>query len=107
VPEALVSIGNPIGTFGGWWAVGLKLRNISFIDRVTHTFHAMYLQFDNDEGVGLTSDDSLVELTFDTRWQMFEQLAAVLELGYIMPSFDNFPEDDNAFKAALGFLYNF
>jgi hypothetical protein len=102
--EALVSNGDPLGTFGGWWAVGLKLRNISFIDRVTHTFHAMYLQFDNDEV--LTSDDSLVELTFDTRWQMFEQLAAIFELGYIMPSFDVL-EDDNAFKAAIGVVYNF
>jgi hypothetical protein len=94
----------------GLWAVGLSLKNISFVDKLTHTFRVMYAQGNNDDGLGLmTSDDSFVELNFDTTYKMYEHLAAIVELGYIMPSFDEFNggNDDGAFKLAAGFKYDF
>ena len=100
------------------WAVGLSLKDISFVDRLTHTFRVMYAQgtSSNDAAYGaqlgtlggefFTKEDSLIEFNFDTRYQMFEQLAAIVELGYIIPNFDD-ARDDNAFKLAAGFVYNF
>jgi hypothetical protein len=39
---------------------------------------------------------------------MYEHLAAIVELGYIIPSFDDSTaDDDSAFKLAAGFKYDF
>jgi hypothetical protein len=100
----------------GMWAVGLNLKDISIAERLSHTFTVMYAQGTNDEesipvllGTGLSEDDTLIEFNFDTKYQMYEHLAAIVEIGYIIPDFDdyNLGEDDAAFKLATGVKYDF
>jgi hypothetical protein len=97
------------------WGIGLSLKDISYVERMTHTFAVMYVQGTSDDnaayGVELsegifTEEDSFIELNFDTTYQMYEHLAAIVEIGYIIPNFDTAP-DDNAFKLSAGFKYDF
>ncbi|EFI33934.1 conserved hypothetical protein [Desulfonatronospira thiodismutans ASO3-1] len=97
----------------GKMAVGGKLGDMSFLDDVTHDLQLTYYQGTNhkdNEGL-FTTRDSAWEVTFDTSYQMYENLAAILELGYLHPSINNSSdrgiEDDAAFKAATGFRYLF
>ncbi len=103
----------------GKMAVGGKLGDMSFLDDVTHDLQLTYYQGTNDKdlrGVGddyFTTRDSAWEVTFDTQYQMYENLAAILELGYLAPSLssggDRDPdiEDDAAWKAATGLRFQF
>lgn len=102
-----------IGSGYGFWTVGVSLMDFSFIESVTHTFTVAYGQGTNDEdsGVMLTEEDSFWEVNFDTKYQMYENLAAYLELGYIDVSLDDdvWANDDTdaASKAAFIFQYSF
>ncbi|WP_291320100.1 outer membrane homotrimeric porin [Desulfonatronospira sp.] len=106
-----------ISAFGpsGKMAIGAKLGDISFLDDVTHDLQVTYYQGTNDKDLRddgyFTTRDKAWEVTFDTHYQMYENLAAILELGYIAPSLseDNVEraEDDDAWKAAAGFRYLF
>ena len=100
----------------GKMAVGGKLGDMSFIDDVTHDLQLTYYQGTNHKdlrGEGyFTTKDNAWEVTFDTQYQMYENLAAILELGYLHPSLsstnrDDGPEDDSSFKAATGLRYMF
>lgn len=102
-----------IGNGYGFWTVGVSLLDFSFIESVSHTFTVAYGQGTNDKdsGVMLTEDDSFWEVNFDTKYQMYENLAAYLELGYIDVSLDDdvWANDDTeaASKAAFIFQYSF
>ena len=105
----------------GKMAVGAKLGDISFIDDVTHDLQLTYYQGTNDKdlrGVGDSNDeaffttrDTAWEVTFDTQYQMYENLSALLELGYLHPSMSSGHadgvEDDASWKAATGLRYMF
>jgi hypothetical protein len=92
----------------GKMALGLKVTDISFMDKLTHKFLLAYYQGTNHkDNVGLfTTKDKAYEVNFDTRYQMYENLAAIVELGYIKLDLDNVSTDDS-FKAAAGFRYLF
>ena len=108
-----------ISAFGpsGKMAFGAKLGDITFYDNVSHDLQLTYYQGTNhkdlrDEGGEFfTTKDNVWEVTFDTHYQMYENLAAILELGYLHPSFDRDSErgidEDSSFKAAAGFRYMF
>ncbi|MDP3425817.1 MAG: outer membrane homotrimeric porin, partial [Humidesulfovibrio sp.] len=86
----------------GYWALGLSLKDIKFIDKLTHTAHLIYFKGTNDVdylrenttntnavyGQFLTTKDSLWEVDFNTKYQVYPELSLGLELGYINPSFD-------------------
>ena len=97
----------------GFWLVGAAARKIQFLDKLSHDVIALYAQGTGDAagfGVvpnGLTKDDSYWEVDFNTRYQIYESLAAIVELGYGKPDFDDGSADDAAMKAAFGFLYKF
>ncbi len=98
----------------GRMALGLKVKDISFMDKLSHQFLVAYYQGTNHKDhrdIGLfTTKDSAWELNFDTSYQVYENLAAILELGYIglNLSEDNVDRsDDDSFKAALGVRYRF
>ena len=97
----------------GFWLAGVAARKISFLDKLSHDVIALYAQGTGDAagfGVvpnGLTKDDSYWEVDFNTRYQIYESLAAIVELGYGKPDFDDGSADDAAMKAAFGFLYKF
>jgi hypothetical protein len=96
------------------WAVGLKLKDISFIEDLSHTFTIYYAQGTNDKDYKTTSfceEDSMIEVNFDTKYQIYDELAAYLELGYIKIDWDKSEDhaDDleDGYKAALGIKYDF
>jgi hypothetical protein len=97
------------------WAIGLKLKDINFIEDLSHTFTFYYAKGTSDKdslyAYRFMEDDSLIEVNFDTKYQIYDELAAYLELGYYKFDWDKdegrtaFPED--GYKAALGIKYDF
>ncbi|MFW5792112.1 MAG: outer membrane homotrimeric porin, partial [Desulfohalobiaceae bacterium] len=98
----------------GLWTVGLQLGGISFIEGLSHDFRIMYAEGTNEagglaplDGAGLTDDDSLIEVNFDTTYMMYETLAAIVELGYINPDIDAVSGEEDAWRLAVGLKYDF
>ena len=115
----------------GQWVLGLGLEQITFLDKLSHDFYFMYIQGTNDHeyvennagisaaiqdnglwGFYLTDKDYLFELDLNTKYQIYEELTAVLELGAIFANFDDDVwgidgNGDNAYKVALGLVYSF
>lgn len=103
----------------GKMALGLKLKDISFMDKLTHTFNVAYYRGTNHkDNIGsLTKKDYAWELNFDTQYQVYESLAAIVELGYMNVNLDDNASagapnrsdlaDDAAWKAAAGVRYRF
>jgi hypothetical protein len=96
------------------WALGLKLKDINFMEDLSHTFTIYYAQGTNDKAYKTSTfceEDSLIEVNFDTKYQIYDELAAYLELGYITIDWDDTtahagdPED--VYRAALGIKYDF
>ncbi|MDQ7834205.1 MAG: outer membrane homotrimeric porin [Humidesulfovibrio sp.] len=93
---------NAPSTTMGYWALGLSLKDIKLIDKLSHTVHLIYFKGTNDpdflkdttagNGVTysnfLTNKDSLWEVDVNTKYQIYDELSLGLELGYINPSFD-------------------
>ena len=126
-------------TIDGTWGIGLQVADLSFVEDLTHTFRVAYWggtnspsmvkymnssrAFDMDgdaastEGPYLTTNDALLEFNLTNVWQIYENLTAGLELGYIINMVDkdtwnrsfmssNFSKQD-AWKASLVFAYSF
>lgn len=118
----------------GFWTLGLSLEDISFLDKLTHDVHFLYIKGTNDSdlikeaaaggltnieanGNFLTDEDQAFEVDFNTNYQIYDELAAVVEFGYINMDLDTDTWDsyndlrdgkeDDAFKFAVGLLYNF
>lgn len=108
----------------GLWGIGLKLKDITFVEKLTHTLTIAYLQGTNHKsnsalvsslGVnGLTTKDSAWEVDFDTEYKIYENLTGILELGYVNLKLDknirNITSDDyksDAWKVRTGFRYKF
>jgi hypothetical protein len=97
------------------WAVGLKLKDINFVEDLSHTFSIFYAKGTSDKdsvyGDEFMEDDSLIEVTFDTKYQIYDELAAYLELGYINIDWDDTDvhaaDAEDLYKAALGIKYDF
>ncbi len=111
------------GTGVGTWGVGLALADLSFLEKLTHEFRVAYVCGTNDKdyitspignmNTGLNEKDSFFEIDFNSQYDIMENWVAVLELAYIMPSFDQkaggarVTPDDNAYIGQMYFLYNF
>lgn len=112
----------PIGS----WGISAQWNDISFVENLSHALSVTYVQGTNNKqnylnpGVGyLTTKDSLVEIDFNTTYNIYQNLATVLEIGYIIEDFDgknlarNLGEDNfkyeysNAWRASLNFQYKF
>ncbi len=115
----LAGLGSGLHGPTGKMALGGKLMDISFMDDVSHEFQVAYYQGTNHKDhrdVDLfTTKDSAWEVNFNTRYDMYENLAAILELGYLAPNLSDGADgtagedrsDDDSFKAAAGFRYQF
>ncbi|HMM37226.1 MAG TPA: outer membrane homotrimeric porin [Desulfovibrio sp.] len=116
----------------GFWAVGLSLKDISFLEKLSHTFTVMYAKGTNDKdmiaasilpaasgsivyGQTLTEEDHIVEVDLNTKYQLYEELCLTLDLGYINNGYDkdkwrvadpNLDKND-AYKVSTGILYQF
>ena len=126
-------------TYAGTWGVGLQIADVSFVEDLKHTFRVAYWGGTNspsmvkymgsgvawDETTGaqdgpyLTTNDGLLEFNLVNSWQIYENLEANLELGYIVNMMDkdtwdksyiseqrNWSKQD-AWKAQLIFAYTF
>ena len=125
------------GTGTGTWGVGIQLADVSFIEDLSHTLRFAYYRGTNDsdlvrkggdffgyngDSLYLTNDDSVFEVNFDHKYKIYENLTAVLELGYLHLSSDkstwrrynnsygrhkDMEETDDAWKAEINFRYEF
>jgi hypothetical protein len=99
----------------GLWALGAALRDISFVEDLSHEFVATYARGTNhkNNAMLMTTKDSYWEVDFNTRWQMYENLAVLLELAYGKADLDDMgaARDDLAkdalYRGVLGMVYEF
>ncbi|MCR5258183.1 MAG: outer membrane homotrimeric porin [Desulfovibrio sp.] len=123
-------------SYAGTWGIGLQLRDMSFIENIKHTFRVAYWGGTNSpsmvkymahpwswnegtlyDGPYLTTNDGILEFNLVNSWQIYENLEANLELGYLVNFVDkgtwkrswmneSFQKQD-AWKAQLIFAYRF
>ena len=129
-------------SYAGTWGIGLQLRDMSFVEDLKHTFRVAYWGGTNapsmvkymanasswsdgygtNDGPYLTTNDGLLEFNLVNSWQIYENLEANLELGYIVNMMDKDTwekdgyyggagngafEKQDAWKAQLVFAYTF
>ncbi|SFK22052.1 hypothetical protein SAMN04488082_11748 [Desulfomicrobium apsheronum] len=100
------------GVDNALWAVGLKLADISFVEKLSHELTIAYAQGTSDEyadtEVAFDKKSSAWEVYFVNKYMIYENLAAINELGFFAPDFDGEDlEDDNSYFATVGFQYKF
>ena len=128
-------------TYTGTWGIGLRIHDLSFVEDLKHSFRVAYWggtnspamakyvnssygwQNFNADGYGekdgpyLTTNDGLLEFNLVNSYQIYENLEANLELGYIVNMMDDdtwkrsYRNDSykkqDAWKAQLIFAYSF
>ena len=116
--------GQGFGTPTGNWGVQLGVEGVSFLQGLSHDFLVSYIEGTNDKDVDmsvvekqdmwLTEEDSLVEFDFISTYQIYKNLAAHLELSYIVSDIEDrgtgatatkLSEDD--WRAELTFEFKF
>lgn len=128
-------------SYAGTWGIGGQLKDISFMEDLKHTLRVAYwggtnapsmVKYMEDasswskgyggDGPYLTTNDGLLEFNLINQWQIYENLEANLELGYVVNMMDqdtwkkdgyyngggngSFDKKD-AWKAQLVFAYSF
>ena len=111
---------NPAGT----WGVQLGVKNVSFVEDLTHALSVTYFQGTNntqrvhsgyaaaEDGPAryMTTSDSAWSIDFLSSYKLYENLTANLLLAYLVTDFDKNVWDkdyDNAFRGTLNFTYAF
>jgi hypothetical protein len=91
----------------GYWALGFSLKDIAVVDKLKHDFNLLYARGTNDKnyikelnnggvsnvrnanyGGFLTTEDSLWEVDFNSRYNIYDELQLLLYLGYVNTDFD-------------------
>lgn len=127
--------------YSGTWGVGAQLKDVSFINDLSHTFRIAYWNGTNDPGMTkyvrgsqygafskgwdqmdecvmyLTTKDWLLEFNIDSAWKIYDNLEAMVELGYIVNGIDRDQwrkfgnggewQKADAFKAGVMLKYSF
>ncbi len=119
----------------GAYGIGASLNNMSFIEKLTHRLTFMYVHGNNAPrairdarayysnsyfamGKDLTSNEYVYGLNLDTKYMIYENLAAVLETGWAHGEFQQSvwgrrlvkqaeSNGNNAWKVAFGLTYKF
>ena len=122
-------------SYAGSWGIGLQIRDMSFVENLSHTFIASYRGGTNSpsmvkymggstawaEGYGgdgpyLTTNDGLMEFNLINNYKMYENFDINMELGYVVNMIDNDTwkrswsgsyEKQDAWKAEVTFAYTF
>ena len=95
-------------SYAGTWGIGAQLRDMSFVEDLSHTFRIAYWGGTNstsmvkymrsasawNDGIGadgpyLTTHDGLLEFNLVNAYQIYENLEMNLELGYVVNMMDN------------------
>ncbi|MBR6673357.1 MAG: outer membrane homotrimeric porin, partial [Mailhella sp.] len=116
---------------GGTWGVSAQINKVSFLHDLHHDFAVTYFQGTNSKKMPevinrnggevspadyLTRGDSIIEVDFNSTYQIYKNLVAVLELSYLFQDIDdnvwrnvddNKGDFSNAWRAALNFRYKF
>lgn len=116
--------GSPMGTLG----VILEYADFSFMQKLTHTARIAYIRGTNEaefnaDGTrkasgsffdNFTDEDSAVEIDFNSTYEIYKNLSATLELGYLFADMGKLTQeqrhsgmDDNIFRSSLRLVYNF
>lgn len=106
------SSGFEVGSvYSGTWGLGVQIKDVSFIESLTHTLRVAYWGGTNspsmtkymssgsgvhskgwdhidDSVIYLTTKDHLVEFNVDSTWKIYDNLEATVELGYIINGID-------------------
>ncbi len=135
--------GTNFGQDGGWydaaslttdlsgsWGIGLRLDDISFVEKLSHNLRFTYYQGTNNKnmvkaghitsptgnGYGnfyLTTSDRAWEFNLENSYQIYKNLSANFELGYVKLDLDEgvwggrADQDDKMYKAGLYLTYSF
>lgn len=104
----------------GLWCLGFTLADIEFYEDLFGTLTIAYYQGTNEEDAdlqhmdnALTKEDSILEVGLQNKYKLYERLTAILEAGYVMPSFrdvqrlQSFEDEEDASRVALGLRYSF
>ncbi len=114
----------------GSWGIGLRFDDISFVDNLSHNLRVTYYQGTNNAamvrngavtsavGTGhydfyLTTSDCAWEINLENSYQIYKNLTASFELGYIKLDLDEdvwgsrSDFDDDMYKAAVYMTYKF
>ena len=117
---------SPVGT----WGVALRMKDISFMEDLSHVLRVGFIQGTNNSGmlahnggtvvsmtgVGndlyLTQHDRMWEVNIDTQYNIYQNLTLAFELGYINLDYDenlwgSNTYNENNFKAAMSLNYKF
>lgn len=124
-------------SYAGSWGIGLQVRDMSFMEDLSHTFIASYRGGTNSpsmvkymadpyagmEGFGadgpyLTTNDGLMEFNLISNYKMYENFDINVELGYVVNMIDSDTWDksylnnsgykkQDAWKAQVVFAYSF
>lgn len=122
--------------YSGTWGLGAQIKDVSFVEKLRHTLRVLYWGgtsspamakylpataasdgFSRASSFYLTTNDGLVEFNLDSTWQIYDNLSATVELGYIINNIDKgtwersystarYTKAD-AYKAAVVFQYKF
>ena len=91
------------------WGVGFKLKDIKTGSRLTHEFQIMYAEgtaedtiFQSPNDILMNEDESLVEINFNSEYQIMDHLLFATELGYM-----TFEEDGDYDEAVGGSVEDF
>lgn len=110
--------GNPAGT----WGIMLEWSDLSFIENLSHVARIAYIGGTNDiprdasgdyqsYGIAfLDSSESVVEINFNSTYEIYKNFSTTLELGWLTADFNEHfhnGEDDDIIRAALTFVYSF
>ena len=116
-----LALENIAGTMG----VQLGIEDVSFISDLTHEFKVTWMQGTNhkshaadvladgdiDPAAYLTTEDNVFAFDFGTTYKIYKNLAANLELSYLINDFGSdytkAGYDENDWRAALTFKYSF
>ncbi len=106
---------------GGTWGVQLGVKNVSFIEDLTHALSVTYFQGTNNTNrvwnlkqesspVGyMTTADSAWSIDFLSSYKLYQNLTANLLLAYLVTDYDTdlWGDYENAFRGTLNFTYAF
>jgi len=92
----------------GLWTVGVALDNITFVENLSHKLVVAYGQGTGHKDAGVLFDekDDAWEVYFVNKYMIYENLAAINELGYFKANHDDLDLDASYF-ATVGFSYKF
>lgn len=115
---------------GGFWAIGARAADFTFMDGLTHSLLVMYAQGTNDEDVAtqiqqgtvtinsfaygntLTDEDSVWEVALTNKYAIYDELSLFVEGGFASFDYDedvwgNGLDGGTATKVSVGLKYAF